>query len=563
VTSGSVGTVLSCSYDAGIIVVKFPEDSTWFGTLADLETIDSEDEMLAAILRLLLSEQGKKPSDDGHDDDNATELWPGEIQKGMHVRCVSCSRGSGNVSIGDVGVVRSQDDDGDYRVEFPKQDNWCGRPSDIVIDHEAEKVRPGALVTIKDSVTHPLFEWQSFQRGMYGTVVMVAHDGRVVVQCGFVPDFKEGLWCAALQELTVVDDGSFSGSFRGNWSGKLQLGQAVRVPASVDSPSTGWGSLKRHEIGYVRYYCYIEESNAYVCDFPSVDGWTGYASDLEVEPKATLIRPGRQVRVRDGITPSQGWASVTSSSVGTVLSCSYDGKKVVVRFPENLAWVGSLSDLETHDHCRSCPGGHGLKLFRTMADDCQICDFCRRPSGPAHSLMYGCGPCNTDGCLGCYAPHPPAPPVPPSPVPPVPSPLPPVPSPLPPVPSPSSNKFFKGSTVIVKGLSSSVEYNGKTAEVVDIEREKYVIKIKLDDNTESLLKVKEENLMLPERPSYKAGTFVRLCNIQQKPELNGMITCLRCFDAGTGRYLISLNDTSTMKILPGNFQVIEEVEDLE
>jgi len=116
--------------------------------------------------------------------------------------------------------------------------------------------------------------------------------------------------------------------------------------------------------------------------------------------------------------------------------------------------------------------------------------------------------------------------------------------------------------VVVKGLSSSVEYNGKTAEVVDIEREKYVIKIKLDDNAERLVKVKEDNLMLPEQP-YEVGTYVRLCNIQRRPELNGMITSLRGFDASTGRYLISLNDTSTMKILPGNFQVIEEVEDLE
>jgi len=606
VTSSSVGTVLSCSYDARIIVVKFPEDSTWFGTLADLETIDSTgtsgtgsseaEELLGALLQAILTEQGNKSSDD----DDATELWPGEIQKGMHVRCVACSRGSGKVSIGDVGVVKSQDDDGDYRVDFPKQDNWCGRPSDIVIDHEAEKVRPGALVTVKDCVTQPLFQWGSFKRGMHGIVMKVEHDGRVAVQCGFVPDLKEGLWSAQLQELRVIDDGSFNGSFRGNWSGRLQLGQAVRVPASMDSPSTGWGSLKRHDIGYVRYY--IEESNAYICDFPSVDGWKGRASDLEVERTATLIRPGRQVRVRDGVTPSQGWASVTSSSVGTVLSCSYDGKKVVVRFPENLAWVGSLSDLETHDHCRSCPGGHGLKLFRTTGEDSQICDFCRRPSGPAHSLMYGCRQCNIDCCLSCYAPPTAVPvvtssssvnvDVPMAWVEPVgtttttssPSSKNPTGATTTSSPSanttsspssnttsspssnttssPSSNKFAKGSTVVVKGLSASVHYNGKTAEVGDIENEKYVIKIKLDDNTERLLKVKEQNLMLPET-TYAVGTYVKLCNIQQRPQLNGMITSLRGFDACTGRYLISPSATSTMKILPSNFQVMDDVVDLE
>jgi len=86
---------------------------------------------------------------------------------------------------------------------------------------------------------------------------------------------KKASGLAQLQELTVIDNGSFTGSFRGKRSGKLQLGQAVRVPASV---STGWGNLQRHDIEYVRYY--IEESNAYQCDFPSVDGWKGHATDL-------------------------------------------------------------------------------------------------------------------------------------------------------------------------------------------------------------------------------------------------------------------------------------------
>jgi len=129
-------------------------------------------------------------------DSARTEVWPGEIQEGMHVRCVACSRDSGKVSIGDVGVVKSRDGDDDYVVDFPKQDNWRGRPSDLVIDHEAEKVRPGALVTLKDSVTYPLVQWGNFERGMHGIVVKVEHDGRVAVQCGFLPsdDPKEGLW---------------------------------------------------------------------------------------------------------------------------------------------------------------------------------------------------------------------------------------------------------------------------------------------------------------------------------------------------------------------------------
>lgn len=434
-------------------------------------------------------------------DDDETQLWPGEIQKGMHVRCVSCSHGAGVVSIGDVGVVQSRDQDGDYIVDFPKRDRWYGRPSDLVIDDEAEKVRPGALVSIKNSVTNPAFQWGSFKPGMHGIVVKVEHDGKVKVQCGFgsSEDPNGGLWNSQLQELRVVDDGSFKGSFKGKWSGKLQLGQAVSVPSSLDSPSTGWGKLKRHEIGYVRWFS--EEDNVYVCDFPSVDGWKGRAGDLEVDPTATLIRPGKRVRVRGGITPTYQWGSVTSSSVGTVLSCSHDGKVVIVKFPEDSKWYCTLADLETIDSPRTVEAPTAVPVTPRAGD-------------------------------------------------------------APIVWAETSDKFAIGSTVIVTGLSSSVQFNGKTAEVVDKVDKRYKVKIKLSDNKEVLVNVKEANLTPPEQ-TYKDGTFVKLCNLQKRPELNGTIARIIGIDSSTGRYIVSINNSSTVKVFPSSFQVLEEVGDVE
>ena len=45
---------------------------------------------------------------------------------------------------GAIGVVKSQDSDGDYRVDFLEQDNWCAGSGDIEIDPVADQVRPGA-----------------------------------------------------------------------------------------------------------------------------------------------------------------------------------------------------------------------------------------------------------------------------------------------------------------------------------------------------------------------------------------------------------------------------------
>lgn len=41
----------------------------------------------------------------------------------MHVRCVGTSYGAGKIAVDDVGVVKSRDEDGDYKVDFPKVDS--------------------------------------------------------------------------------------------------------------------------------------------------------------------------------------------------------------------------------------------------------------------------------------------------------------------------------------------------------------------------------------------------------------------------------------------------------
>lgn len=67
--------------------------------------------------------------------------WAGFL--GRHVRIVKASRGMGKMHVGAVGVVSGQDSDGDYRVNFLEQDNWCAGSGDIEIDLIADQIRPG------------------------------------------------------------------------------------------------------------------------------------------------------------------------------------------------------------------------------------------------------------------------------------------------------------------------------------------------------------------------------------------------------------------------------------
>ena len=274
--------------------------------------------------------------------DNGSKWQGSVIQKGSHVRCIGHSCGKGRVEIGDVGVVKGRDQDGDYVVDFPAQDEWVGRARDVTMDQVAEAIRPGALVTIKDSV----MPRNSFERGRHGLVVKLEHDGYVFVQLGFEPEGVPGagLWKGKLQELKVFDDGRFANG-RGWWSGDIQLGQAVGV---VANPSTGMGGLKAGEIGYVR--AISSDRIYYVCDFPSADGWKGRPQDLYVDNVATVVRPGKLVRVKSGITPRYKWGSVLHGQIGTVLRIGYDADDCFVRFDTDRNWRCRLCELETLDN---------------------------------------------------------------------------------------------------------------------------------------------------------------------------------------------------------------------
>lgn len=419
--------------------------------------------------------------------------------------------------------------------------NGSSHSEDLSTPRKGE-IRPGSLVALRSSVTSPKYRWGSYRRGMHGLVVKVDSDGDAHVQLGLEPDGTptESLWMAPCSELEVVDDGSFSGNRRGFWTGQLQLGQAVRVPLNLTEPSTRWGSLKRGEVGYVR--AHKQESGAYVCDFPSVDGWVGRESDLEVESIATLLRPGEQVRVRQGITPAGGWSNVTSTSIGTVVSISYDGK-CKVNFPEQNGWQAYLHELETINRpptvratvidggVKNCTGRHGLRPFRTQSEGHKVCDFCGTSSGPSGTLMYGCAQCDCDACSVCYR-------------------------------NSSSAQgettdlraFQDGAVVVLKGLGSreGAPYNGRTAKVVGFSQGKYHIKCVAGDYAEK--RVSETSLATPVR-RHNDGAVVTLTGIGSRQDLNGSDAIVQSFVPSTNRYTVRTLETQQhFQLLPENLR---------
>ncbi len=73
------------------------------------------------------------------DSDEEDSGWPGDIQKGGHVRVVKSTHGFAGIQVGEVGVVRSRDSDGDDRVNFPKKNGWCALAAPCTPQHSRNR----------------------------------------------------------------------------------------------------------------------------------------------------------------------------------------------------------------------------------------------------------------------------------------------------------------------------------------------------------------------------------------------------------------------------------------
>nr|XP_055043072.1 E3 ubiquitin/ISG15 ligase TRIM25-like [Misgurnus anguillicaudatus] len=133
----------------------------------------------------------------------------------------------------------------------------------------------------------------------------------------------------------------------------INIGDRVRVKASVHTPKHDWGNVTHKSEGVVQD---IKDDENLLIDFPGHSGWKGLLSEIElVTDDHSTFKIGSKVRVKASVeSPEYGWGDVTKNSVGTVKAI--DSDELTVDFPEHSGWTGILSEMELiptddTDHC--------------------------------------------------------------------------------------------------------------------------------------------------------------------------------------------------------------------
>lgn len=262
------------------------------------------------------------------------------LQYHSHVEVMATM--NANVVCGDVGVIQEKQQIGGvswYKVNFIKQHDVMVKGEDLRVDRTADRVRPGARVAVKSGVT-PRRGWGVITSAHVGLVRTLKDDGQVEV------DFGSSSWTSEIAELEPVDEPE-QGHLQTKGGILLQIGNLVRVPFRVKTPSVGWGKISHKSLGYLSGK---GADGLYSVNFPEVDEWKCSGSDLVVAPKDT-IRPGSEVRVVVDNPKAGFFGSITRESVGVVSYIRYDAGQVKVDFPTKLGWTGTLDEI---DHAWMC-----------------------------------------------------------------------------------------------------------------------------------------------------------------------------------------------------------------
>ncbi|CAE7030113.1 shkD [Symbiodinium sp. CCMP2592] len=260
-------------------------------------------------------------------EDSIKRVEHGGIKKGDRVSGPAAGRPTGRV-----GIVTNIDE-GVFQVvslsESSQQDvfTWHAKFDQIHKDPEADLVRPGALVKLRQAVQQPRCGWGGLTHELVLGVVQKVEKCIASVNLGY-----SNRWHGPLDEFEAIKP-----------SDSLQVGSHIRLKSTDKVPRYGWGGHKmRAAIGVVAK---IADEDIKV-NFPDMDEWKCKCDEIEVDPVSNRIRPGETVQVRQQVlVPKFEWGGVNHSSVGVVESITHDGI-VVVDFPSCCCWHGLLAELE-------------------------------------------------------------------------------------------------------------------------------------------------------------------------------------------------------------------------
>ncbi|XP_065867744.1 E3 ubiquitin-protein ligase KEG isoform X2 [Euphorbia lathyris] len=248
---------------------------------------------------------------------------------------VSLKEEAGNwksVGPGSIGVVQGIRYDGDewdgscYVGFCVEQEKWVGPTSHL---ERVGRLNIGQKVRVKLSVKQPKFGWSGHSHASVGTIAAIDADGKLRI---YTPAGSK-TWMLDPSEVELVEEK------------ELQIGDWVRVRASVSTPTHQWGEVSHSSIGVVHR---LEDGELWVSFCFMERLWLCKAWEME------RIRPfkvGDKVRIRDGlVTPRWGWGMETHASKGRVVGVDANGKlRIKFQWREGRPWIGDPADIVLDD----------------------------------------------------------------------------------------------------------------------------------------------------------------------------------------------------------------------
>lgn len=264
-------------------------------------------------------------------------LWRGDpadleieqmFEVGEWVRLREIGSNWKSVGPGSVGVVQGigyQDDewDGSTFVSFcTEQERWVGPTSHL---ERVDRLMVGQSVRVKLSVKQPRFGWSGHNHASVGIVSAIDGDGKLRI---YTPAGSK-TWMLDPSEVEVVEEE------------ELQIGDWVRVRASVATPSYQWGDVSHSSIGVVHR---MENGELWVAFCFMERLWLCKAWEME---RVRPFKVGDKVRIREGlVTPRWGWGMETHASKGQVVGVDANGKlRIKFQWREGRPWIGDPADI--------------------------------------------------------------------------------------------------------------------------------------------------------------------------------------------------------------------------
>ncbi|PKA62632.1 E3 ubiquitin-protein ligase KEG [Apostasia shenzhenica] len=285
----SIGTVL-CVDDDGILRVGFPGASRgWRADPAEMERVE-------------------------------------EFKVGDWVRIrpalTSAIHGLEAVTPGSVGIVHSIRPDCSLLLGLCYLPSpWHCEPEEVEL---VEPFRIGDQVCVKRSVAEPRYAWGGETHHSVGKITDIEVDGLLIID---IPD-RSSSWQADPSDMEKVEH--------------FQVGDWVRVKASVPSPKYGWEDVPRNSIGVIHSleddgdmgvaFCF--RSKPFCCS----------VADMEKVPPFEI---GQKIHILPNINqPRLGWSNETAATIGKIERVDMDGTLNVRVAGRSSFWKVAPGDAE-------------------------------------------------------------------------------------------------------------------------------------------------------------------------------------------------------------------------